>query len=68
MRRHAEGARQKGYALDVPGVTVVGMAVPARYQRPYMAPSVSAISSRIPPERIPKLASLPKHSAAKIAG
>lgn len=71
VKRHVEEARHKGYAVGVnavmEGVTAVGMAVPASYQRPYMALSVSAISSRIPPERIPELVTLLKHSTAKIA-
>lgn len=69
--RHVQEARSKGYAVGVnavmDGVTAVGVAVPASYQRPYMALSVSAISARIPPERIPELVAQLKHSATKMA-
>ena len=71
VKRHVQDARQKGYSTGVnaviEGITAVGMAVPSSYQRPYMALSVSAISSRIPPERIATLVSQLKHAAAKIA-
>ena len=71
MTRHVTDARDKGYSVGVnavmEGVTAVGMAVPASYQRPFMALSVSAISSRIPPERIPALVEQLKRSAARIA-
>lgn len=71
VKRHVQDARQKGYSTGVnaviEGITAVGMAVPSSYQRPYMALSVSAISSRIPPERIAMLVSQLKHSTAKIA-
>lgn len=71
VTRHVQEARSKGYAVGVnavmEGVTAVGMAVPASYQRPYMALSVSAISSQIPPARIPELVVQLKHSTAKIA-
>ncbi|MBK5206815.1 MAG: IclR family transcriptional regulator [Polaromonas sp.] len=69
--RHVQEARSNGYAVGVnavmEGVTAVGMAVPASYQRPYMALSVSAISSRITRERIPELVRQLKHCAAKLA-
>ncbi|WP_411880300.1 IclR family transcriptional regulator [Polaromonas sp. YR568] len=71
VTRHVNDARDKGYSVGVnavmEGVTAVGMAVPASYQRPCMALSVSAISSRIPPERIPALVEQLKRSAARIA-
>lgn len=71
VKRHVQEARSKGYAVGVnavmEGVTAVGMAVPASYQRPYMALSVSAISLRIPPDRIAELVVQLRHTAAKIA-
>lgn len=71
VTRHVSDARDKGYSVGVnavmEGVTAVGMAVPGSYQRPCMALSVSAISSRIPPERIQALAGQLRRSAAKIA-
>jgi len=49
------------------GVTAVGMPVPASYRCSYRALSASAISSRIPPERIRESVVQLTHSAAKIA-
>ena len=71
VKRHVKEARRKGYSVGVnavmEGVTAVGMAVPANYLRPYMALSVSAISMRIPPERIGELATQLQSASAKIA-
>jgi DNA-binding IclR family transcriptional regulator len=71
VTRHVEDARSKGYSVGVnavmEGVTAVGMAVQASYERPYMALSVSAISSRIPPGRILELVAQLRHAATKIA-
>ena len=69
--RHVREARDRGYAVGVnavmEGVTAVGMAVPSSYQRPYMALSVSAISARIGPGRIPDLVAQLKRAVGKVA-
>jgi len=71
VHRHVKEARTNGYSVGVnavmEGVTAVGMAVPGSYQRPCMALSVSAISSRIPATRIAELVSQLRHCAGKIA-
>lgn len=71
VKRHVNEARTKGHAVGVnavmEGVTAVSVAVPASYQRPYLGLSVSAISSRIPSERIAELVLQLKRSAEKIA-
>ncbi len=69
--RHVREAREWGYAVGVnavmEGVTAVGMAVPSSYERPYLALSVSAISSRIAPGRIPGLVAQLKRAVGKVA-
>lgn len=71
VKRHAGDSRQKGYSLCInavmDGVTAVGMAVPAAYGRPFMAMSVSAITARIPLERVPELVQLLKQYTGRIA-
>ena len=71
VQRHVSQARSKGYSVCVnavmDGVTAVGMAIPSSYQRPFMAMSVSAINSRIPPSRIPELVTLLEQYSRKIA-
>ncbi len=71
VSRHVQDARSKGYAVGVnavmEGVTAVGVAVPASYQLPFMALSVSAISARITLERVPELVDQLKRTAEKIA-
>lgn len=60
--RHVQSGREKGYVVGfgavMEGVASIGKAVPAPYGHPYLGLSISAISSRIPPERIAGLAEL----------
>jgi DNA-binding IclR family transcriptional regulator len=60
--RHVQAGRNKGYVLSygavMEGVAAVGMCVPSAYGHPYLGLSVSAISPRIPPERIEALVEL----------
>lgn len=72
VQRLIQEARQKGYSTGanavIEGITAVGLAVPAlHHQRPFLAMSVSAISYRIPPERVPELVAQLRHTADKIA-
>jgi DNA-binding IclR family transcriptional regulator len=71
VKRHVHAARLKGYAIGVhavmEGVTAVGMAVPSSYGRPFMGLSVSAIASRIPPDRTPELVALLGEYTQRIA-
>jgi len=72
VQEHVERCRSAGYVVGIgavmDGVTAVGVAVPSSYERPFLALSVSAISSRIPPERIPQLVSELRLAAKKISG
>jgi DNA-binding IclR family transcriptional regulator len=69
--RLIKAARQTGYAfgenLVMEGVTGVGMAVPSTSVQPYLAISISAISSRITPERLPGLVSALEQTTQRIA-
>ncbi|MDB5894148.1 MAG: hypothetical protein JWQ88_1679 [Rhodoferax sp.] len=71
VQRNVGDARQNGYSTGanavIDGITAVGFAVPASYGRPFLAMSVSAISYRIPPERVPDLVRQLKLTADKIA-
>ncbi|MES2976946.1 MAG: helix-turn-helix domain-containing protein [Pseudomonadota bacterium] len=71
VSRHVADARRLGYSVGVnavmEGVTAVGMAVPATYDRPYLSLSVSAISARIPASRIPELVAQLKQVADRVA-
>ncbi|MES2535924.1 MAG: IclR family transcriptional regulator [Pseudomonadota bacterium] len=66
-----ETTRQTGYAfgynLVMEGVTGVGMAVPSRAVQPYLAISISGISSRITAERLPSLVSALEQTTLRIA-
>lgn len=65
-------ARVQGYSQGtnavIDGITAVGYAVPAGYGRPFLAMSVSAISYRIPQERVLELVAQLRRTAGKIAG
>ena len=72
VQRLVREAREQGYSTGanavIEGITAVGLAVPARHhQRPFLAMSVSAISYRIPPERVPDLVAQLRRTADKIA-
>lgn len=71
VARHVAHVRAHGFSVGanavMEGVTAIGVAVPARYDRPYLALSVSAINARIPPQRIPELVSRLRGSADRIA-
>ncbi len=72
VQRLVQDARTQGYSTGanavIEGITAVGLAVPAQhYQRPFLAMSVSAISYRIPAERVPDLVFQLRRTAAKIA-
>lgn len=69
--RHVQAGREAGYVVAfngvMDGVAAVGCAVPAPYGHPYLALSISAVSSRIPPERIESLVGLLTKVTQKIA-
>ena len=69
--RHVQAGREAGYVVAfngvMDGVAAVGHAVAAPYGHPYLALSISAVSSRIPPERIESLAALLAKVTQKIA-
>ncbi|APW40768.1 hypothetical protein RD110_17500 [Rhodoferax koreense] len=71
VQRNVHEARRQGYSTGanavIDGITAVGMAVPASHGRPFLAMSVSAISYRIPPERVPELVRLLRRTAERIA-
>ncbi|MDB5851021.1 MAG: hypothetical protein JWP29_4773 [Rhodoferax sp.] len=71
VQRNVRDARRNGYSTGanavIEGITAVGIAVPASYGRPFLAMSVSAISYRIPPERVPELVGQLQRTAEKIA-
>ena len=72
VQRLVREAREQGYSTGanavIEGITAVGLAVPAQHhQRPFLAMSVSAISYRIPPERVPDLVAQLRRTADKIA-
>ena len=71
VRNYVAAARHLGHAasreLVMEGVCAVGMAVPARYGRPTLGLSVSAIASRIPDTRVAELAAQLRMTAEAIA-
>lgn len=71
VRGYVAQARVAGHGLSrelvMAGVCAVGIAVPARYRRPYLALSVSAISARIPDSRVAELAAQLRSTADAIA-
>jgi DNA-binding IclR family transcriptional regulator len=72
VRAHIAHAQKTGYTfgenLVMEGVTGVGMVVPLRSVQPYLGISISAISSRITPQRMPALLSALKRTSLQIAG
>ncbi|MEO8135978.1 MAG: IclR family transcriptional regulator C-terminal domain-containing protein [Betaproteobacteria bacterium] len=66
-----DAARRNAYILVenlvMDGVTAVGMAIPSRHARAYLAISVSAIASRITPQRVPELVASLEYTARRIA-
>jgi DNA-binding IclR family transcriptional regulator len=66
LRRSLTQIERDGYVYGpdvvMPGVAGVAMAVPSKTQQPYMTVSISAVESRLPPERIEEL--LPMLTAA----
>jgi DNA-binding IclR family transcriptional regulator len=71
VRGYVAQARTAGHALSrelvMAGVCAVGISVPARHRRPYLALSVSAISARIPDSRVAELAAQLRSTADAIA-
>lgn len=71
VREHIRRCRKQGYVFArdavMQDVTAIGMSIPARYGLPFLAVSVSAISSRIPIERIPDIMLELKRTTARIA-
>lgn len=71
IRELIEQVRARDYLLGentvASGVTGLGIAIPSTFGAPLMGLSISAISSRVPPSRVPKLAAMLKASADRIA-
>jgi DNA-binding IclR family transcriptional regulator len=71
IRKLITQVRDQGYMLGentvATGVTGLGVAVPSAAGVPYLGLSISAISSRVTPTRVPKLRAMLKASAQQVS-
>lgn len=71
IRRLIVQVKMDGYMVGegtvAPGVTGLGMAVVSKVGTPFMGVSISSISSRVTPARLPKLVAMMKEAAERIA-
>jgi DNA-binding IclR family transcriptional regulator len=71
VRRHIAEVRRNGYCISravlIEGATGISAAVPYPDGRPYLAVSISAVSTRVPKDRVKPLASDLVRTCARMA-